>query len=85
MTRSEENRKILPHPQDYAQRHSRAFREAFNFLNAHFPPQDTDLWWKQTAADAAEAGLKNVDNPLFTELIAALLDYMADESELRRA
>ena len=81
MTRSE-TREILD-PVDYVDRHKKAFRDAFNFLNDHFPPEDTDEYWKNTSDEVSLMTEKD-DNPLLLELLVGIVSYLSDESVLRR-
>ena len=70
-------------PEEYAKTHQKAFRTAFNFLNAHFPPGDTDEWWLQTAQDGAIATADADDDPLTINLIDAVINYLNDEYKRR--
>lgn len=74
----------LPSPQDYADRHKRAFREAFDFLNAHFPPLFSAEWWEETIKDIEIAYESNTDNRLQKELLVAVFNYLEHESKLRK-
>ena len=74
----------LPTPQEYVERHKKAFRDAFNFLNAHFPPQPDADWWKATTEDITAASLKDGENKLIVGLLTGVFDYLDSESKLRR-
>ena len=70
-------------PEEYAKTHQKAFRTAFNFLNAHFPPGDTDEWWLQTAHAGAIATADADDDPLTINLLDAVINYLNDEYKRR--
>lgn len=74
----------IPTPQAYAERHKKAFREAFDFLNAHFPPMHDADWWEGTTKDAEIASIRCEENKLAVCLLAAVWDYLDHESKLRR-
>lgn len=71
-------------PEEYAALHPKMFRVAFDFLNAHFPPEDTDEWWEQTAHDCGDASVKAGGNKLAIYLLAGVMDYLNDENMKRR-
>ena len=71
-------------PEQYAALHPKMFRVAFDFLNSHFPPEDTDEWWKQTAQDCGDASVKAGENQLAIYLLAGIMDYLNDENMKRR-
>ena len=71
-------------PEQYAALHPRMFRVAFDFLNAHFPPVDTDEWWEQTAKDCGDASILAENYPLGIYLLAGVMDYLNDENMKRR-
>ena len=50
-------------PQEYADQHKRAFREGFNFLNAHFPPVFDSTWWEKCCQDVRDV---MADGTLYT-------------------
>lgn len=70
-------------PEQYAQRHQKAFRTAFNFLNEHFPPENEPEWWDQTAKDCSAASITQGENTLVMELLIAVLSYLEEERKLR--
>lgn len=74
----------LKTPEEYARSHQRAFRCAFDFLNAHFPPCDTPGWWEETAKDASLAADAEKNDLLATKLIIGVFDYLEHECKLRR-
>ena len=70
-------------PEQYAKIHQKAFRCAFDFLNAHFPPGDTDEWWIQTAQDCSAASVAFGETPIAIELLNAIMNYLGDEYKRR--
>jgi len=74
----------IPSPEEYAKRHQKAFRAAFDFLNKHFPPGDGEEWWLGVAKDADIASIENGENKLVNGLIAGVMDYIEDEWKRRK-
>lgn len=72
--------KILT-PKEYADRHKKAFRVAYDFLNAHFPPEFNSTWWSKAAADIGEVA-HDVDE-LTMQLLLGVWAYLEAESKLR--
>ena len=71
-------------PQEYAALHKRAFREGFDFLNAHFPPEFNSEWWDKAYQDLKVVADKNKGNRLLTEMLVGIVTYLEDESRMRR-
>lgn len=71
-------------PAEYVQQHRDSFRIAFDFLNSHFPPDDSLSWWEQTAKDASESSIKAAENKLVIGLLIGIMDYLEDEWRQRR-
>ena len=71
-------------PEEYAKLHQKAFRCAFDFLNGHFPPGDSDEWWIQTAQDASAASIAFGENELVIQLLCAITNYIGKENHKRR-
>lgn len=71
-------------PEEYAKMHQKAFRCAFDFLNGHFPPGDSDEWWIQTAQDASAASIAFGENELVIQLLCAITNYIGKEFHKRR-
>ena len=71
-------------PQEYIIVHKTAFREAFNFLSAHFPPVHSEEWWTQTMKEMAELDSRYKEEPLLRELLLAITAYLEKESRLRK-
>ena len=63
-------------PEEYYAQHQKGFRAAFDFLNAHFPPEDDPEWWAQTAKDASEATIRVGETKIAVCLIAGVYDYL---------
>ena len=49
----------------------RAFRIAFDFLNAHLPVEGGEAYWLKTAEDLGEACRAADSDPLTVDLLAA--------------
>lgn len=71
-------------PAEYAEAHPKAFRCAFDFLRAHFPPGNTLEWWEATNNDASLAAGSLKNDVLATKLLIGVLDYLEYEFKLRR-
>ena len=71
-------------PEAYARRHKEAFRCAFDFLNAHFPPENTPEWWQQAVQDITDASVSQGENKLAVELLTGVFNYLDDERRIRR-
>lgn len=71
-------------PEEYYAMHQKAFRCAFDYLNAHFPPGEDMEWWKIAAVDASKASAGQGENRLVIGLLAGVYDYLADEWKKRR-
>lgn len=71
-------------PEEYAKSHQKAFRTAFDFLNTHFPPGETDEWWMQTAKDVGMAAEESGNNDLTMELLNGVMNYFGHEYNRRK-
>ena len=71
-------------PEQYVARHKRAFRVAFDYLNAHFPPTADDEYWDKAVKDLGECVRAEKDEPLASELLIAIFSYLEKEYKLRR-
>ena len=71
-------------PEAYYAMHQKAFRCAFDFLNAHFPPEDDPEWWLQAAKDVETASLTCEDMRLSNKLLAGVYDYLDEILKERR-
>ena len=74
----------MPGTEEYANRHAKSFRTAFDFLTAHFPPADDPEWWKAVSLDASMASAKQGENKLVIGLLIGVMDYLEDEWKKRR-
>lgn len=63
-------------PEEYAKMHQKAFRCAFDYLNQHFPPGNTDEWWKQAAQDLSDFSVAAGENRLVIELLSGVYWYL---------
>lgn len=70
-------------PEEYARMHQQAFRCAFNFLNQHFPPGDSDEWWLKAAKDCSADSVSCGETPLAIELLNAVMNYLGQEYKRR--
>ena len=70
-------------PEEYAKEHQKAFRTAFDFLNAHFPPDESLEWWDQTAKDCSAASVKAGKGKLTILLLGGVMNYLGDEYKRR--
>lgn len=71
-------------PAEYAKQHQKAFRSAFDFLTAHFPPGMDSEWWDQAWADLVAASKSNGENKLVIGILVAVYDYLESEYKKRR-
>ena len=71
-------------PEEYAAYHKLVFRIAFDFLIAHFPPQEDPEWWKQFSLDTETASNKAKGGKLIDGMLVAIGDYLEDEYKKRR-
>ena len=70
-------------PEEYAKRHQKAFRCAFDFLNDHFPPGSDDEWWLKAAQDVADACHSQGSDRLAIGLLQGVYDYLSSECRTR--
>ena len=85
MTRSDEQEDTAEKsPAEYARLHQKAFRAAFDYLTAHFPPGKDIEWWEQAARDLSAASVHCGEYRLAVGLLAAVYDYLDDEFKDRR-
>ena len=70
-------------PEEYAKLHQKAFRCAFDFLNEHFPPGDTNEWWEKTAQECSAASVAFGETPIVMELLTAIMNYLGEEYKRR--
>lgn len=71
-------------PEQYLARQKAAFRVAFDYLTAHFPPEEDDGWWENAAKDAEYATAVTAKHDELTmELILGVYNYLEKEWERR--
>lgn len=75
---------MMKTPEQYAALHPKMFRVAFDFLNTHFPPEDTDEWWTKLAEDCSEASIKAGEDPLAVQLLSGVVNYINEINMQRR-
>ena len=74
----------LPTAQAYAERHKKAFRAAFDFLNSHFPPTTDPDWWSEAALETGRIMQESGDTSNLTrDLLLAVFSYIDQECKLR--
>lgn len=61
------------------QQRKKAFRVAFEFLESHMPPRNTEEYWTRTCADIGRIADENHDNQLCQELLIAVITYLESE------
>ena len=70
-------------PEKYAAMHQKAFRTAFDYLNAHFPPGSDPDWWDKAAKELSAASVQAGENILVLELLNAVYNYLESERKRR--
>ena len=80
----ESNENRIMSPEEYVHLHQKAFRCAFDFLNNHFPPGETDEWWIKAAQDCSAASLAFGETTIVNELLVAVMNYLGKEYERRK-
>lgn len=58
--------------------HKHAFREAFEFLKAFFPPRWDEDYWTKAAEDILKRYETDPDNPLMMPMLCWMMDYLND-------
>lgn len=56
--------------------HQAAFRAAFNFLEAYYPPRDDEEYWLKVAEECGRAADELYGNPLIIPMMVAMVDYL---------
>ena len=74
----------FPTPEQYKANHKLAFRIAFNFLDMHFPPENTQAWGEKVCRDLGDASLANLGDYLTVQLLVAVFNYLDKENEMRK-
>jgi len=71
-------------PEEVAKVHQKAFRCAFDYLNAHYPPEDSPEWWEKAAKELTEASVSQGEGDLAVQLLAGVYAYIDNERERRK-
>lgn len=71
-------------PEEYLAYHKLVFRIMFDFLNAHFPPQDDPEWWKNLSIATEEASRQAKGGKLTDGILLAICDYLEEEYKKRK-
>lgn len=71
-------------PREYAGMHKRAFREGFDYLNAHFPPQNDSEWWKKACDDLNAVMKRNNGNGMLTQMMIGVVTYLEEVNKARK-
>ena len=50
--------------------HKTAFRVAFDFLQAHYPPENTEEYWLKTVKELGIISSQNINNELCQRLLS---------------
>ena len=69
--------------EEYYAMHQRAFRCAFDYLNAHFPPGQDPDWWTKASDDIRNSADEHEGNQLAMFLLIGVLDYLNEEYKRR--
>lgn len=70
-------------PDEQYEMHRKAFRCAFDFLNAHFPPGEDPEWWEQAAEDVSTMAESHKGNELASRLLDGVYEYISIEWKRR--
>jgi len=63
--------------------HQAAFRAAFNYLDAFYPPRDDLDYWMKAAEECGRVAAEHYGNPLIVPLMVAMVDYLEAASKER--
>lgn len=58
--------------------HQVAFRAAFDFLEAFYPPRDDEEYWAKMAETCGNVAYQHEGNPLIIPLMVAMADYLGE-------
>ena len=67
-----------PAAEEYVKMHQKAFRCAFDFLNAHFPPAPEPEWWNTVAGDVEKAD-RECGSVICRQLLLGVYNYLEHE------
>ena len=56
--------------------HQAAFRAAFNFLEAYYPPRDDEEYWLKVSEECGRVADELYGNPLIIPMMVAMMDYL---------
>ena len=58
--------------------HQAAFRAAFDFLEAFYPPRDDEEYWLKMAETCGNVAYQHEGNPLIIPLMVTMADYLGE-------
>lgn len=58
--------------------HQAAFRVAFDFLEAFYPPRDDEEYWVKMAETCGIVAYQHEGNPLIIPLMVTMADYLGE-------
>lgn len=58
--------------------HQAAFRAAYDYLEAFYPPRDDEEYWYKVSESAGNIASKHKGNPLIVPIMLAMLKYLED-------
>lgn len=70
-------------PRQYAERHAKAFRTAFDFLNHHFPPDMSEAYWDLALKDMKHVFETVGGESLAASLLVVIWEYLDEEARRR--
>lgn len=64
--------------------HQAAFRAAFDFLEAYYPPRDDEEYWLKVAEECGSVADELYGNPLIIPMMITMMDYLGEVWKERR-
>ena len=58
--------------------HQAAFRAAFDFLEAFYPPRDDEEYWLKMAETCGNVAYQHEWNPLIIPMMVTMMDYLGE-------
>lgn len=58
--------------------HQAAFRAAFDFLEAFYPPRDDEEYWLKAANECGIVAAEHDGNPLIIPMMITMMDYLGE-------
>lgn len=58
--------------------HQAAFRAAFDFLEAFYPPRDDEEYWLKAANECGRIAAEHDGNPLIIPMMITMMDYLGE-------